>query len=430
MLYTLYEAGRYAITPWRIAAQVSREFWGSALNPAAGTEFGRGMHAGAEFLAGLTRRHQRPVWGIEAVEISGHTVRVAAEPVWTSPWVRMIRFSRNREDLQQAGVRNSQPAVVLVAPLSGHHATLLRDTARTFLKDHEVYVTDWSNARDVPTGDGGFDLEDFVDQLRLMLAVPGGRSHVVAVCQPGPAALACAALMAEDEDPARPASMTFMASPIDTRLSPTAPNRLAEGRPFSWFRSSLIHVVPPPWAGAGRRVYPGFIQLFSFIAMNPHRHRQAHFTYLEHLMKGDGDGIQKHREFYDEYLSVLDLTEEFYLQTIRDVFQEHLLPRGLWRHRGRAVRPDAIHDIGLLTVEGGLDDVCGPGQTQAAQALCTGLSPEWRSEYVQADVGHYGVFNGARFRQDIYPRIRDHIRRFERSSCSSGTRRPPAESRI
>lgn len=430
MLYALYEAGRYALTPWRIAAQISREFWGSALNPAVGTEFGRGVQAGAEFFAGLTRRHGRPAWAIEAVEIAGESVRVEPQPVWSSPWVRLIRFSRNGEDLRRAGVEAPQPAVVLIAPLSGHHATLLRDTVRTFLHDHEVYVTDWSNARDVPLASGRFDLADFVDHLRLMLAVPGERAHLVAVCQPGPAALACVALMAEDDDPARPASMTLMASPIDTRLSPTAPNLLAEARPFSWFRSSMIHVVPPPWAGTGRRVYPGFVQLFSFVAMNPERHHQAHFTYLDHLMKGDGEGIQKHQEFYEEYLSVLDLTEEFYLQTIQDVFQEHHLPRGLWRHRGRLVRPSAIHDTGLLTVEGALDDVCGLGQTQAAHSLCSGLAPAWRADHVQPGVGHYGVFNGARFRDEIYPIVRDHIRRFEgrASSASNGLR--GAESRL
>jgi poly(3-hydroxybutyrate) depolymerase len=280
---------------------------------------------------------------------------------------------------------------------------------QTFLQDHEVYVTDWVNAREVPITDGRFDFHDYVDVIRDTLRALGGRVHVVAVCQPGPPVLAAAALMAQDEDPCRPASMTFMGSPIDARLAPTGPTKLAEERPFAWFQSNMIFTVPSPLPGAFRRVYPGMVQLYSFLNMNRERHQEAHKTYFQDLVKGDGDHAAKHREFYDEYLSVLDLTEEFYLQTIDIVFQRHLLPRGLLEHRGRAVRPDAIKDIALMTVEGEEDDISGVGQTQAAHGLCSSLPDAAKELYVQPKVGHYGVFNGRRFREEIYPRVRSFI---------------------
>jgi poly(3-hydroxybutyrate) depolymerase len=283
----------------------------------------------------------------------------------------------------------------------------------TFLPDHEVYITDWVNARDVPISDGRFDFYDYIDAVRAMLTHLGGRPHVVAVCQPGPPVLAAAALMAEDGDAARPASMTFMGSPIDARLSPTVTNTLAEERPFAWFKSNMIHTVPPPFAGAMRRVYPGFVQLYSFMSMNMDRHRDAHRRYFDDLVKGDGDKAAKHLEFYDEYLSVLDLTEEFYLQTIDIVFQQYLLPKGLLVHRGRKVSPGAITDIALMTVEGALDDISGVGQTQAAHLICTGVPDDQRQLYVQPGVGHYGVFNGRRFAEEIYPRVRAFIARHE-----------------
>jgi poly(3-hydroxybutyrate) depolymerase len=301
--------------------------------------------------------------------------------------------------------------VLLVAPLSGHYATLLRGTVQTFLQDHEVYVTEWSNARNVPVMDGRFDFHDCIDHIRQMLRAIGPRPHVVAVCQPGPPTLAAVALMVEDGEESRPASMTFMGSPIDARMSPTVTNRLAEEKPFAWFESNVIHTVPPPYAGVGRRVYPGFVQLAAFMSMNLERHQQAHLAYLQDLMRGDGDSAEKHLEFYDEYLSVLDLTEEFYLQTIDIVFQRYLLPKGELTHRGRLVRPELIADVGLQTIEGENDDISGVGQTQAAHALCTGLPDALKEDYVQPHVGHYGVFNGRRFREEIYPRVRAFSRR-------------------
>jgi poly(3-hydroxybutyrate) depolymerase len=409
MLYSLYEAGFYASTPLRAAARLTRDFWSSPLNPARDSDLGRRLYANADLFANLTRRYGKPAWGIDSVEIDGQAVRVRPTEVWSSPWCKLTHFARDIADMRRAGRRTREPAVLIAAPLSGHYATLLRGTVQAFLQDHEVYITEWSNARDVPVLDGRFDFHDYIDHIRTMLQVLGPRPHVVAVCQPGPPVLAAAALMAEDGDDSRPGSMTFMGSPIDARLSPTVTNRLAEEKPFAWFQSNMIDTVPPPYPGMGRRVYPGFVQLASFMSMNIERHKEAHVRYLQHLMDGDGDSAERHLEFYDEYLSVLDLTEEFYLQTVDVVFQRYLLPKGELVHRGRLVRPELITDIRLLTVEGENDDISGIGQTQAAHDLCSGLPADMKQDYVQPRVGHYGVFNGARFRNEIYPRIRSMI---------------------
>jgi len=411
MLYALHEYAYHAASPLRLAAQMARQFWGSGANPAADTAMGRALYASAEMFSNLTRRYGKPGWNVDQVEIDGVDVRVRQVTAWQSPWCRVIHFARDRNDLRKAGRTAFGPAVLLVAPLSGHYATLLRGTVREFLKDHEVYVTDWTNARQVPVLEGRFDFHDYIDHVRDMLRALGGRAHVVAVCQPGPPVLAAAALMAEDGDDARPASMTFMGSPIDARLSPTVTNRLAEEKPFTWFKSQMIHTVPPPYPGAGRRVYPGFVQLYSFMSMNEERHVDAHWDYFGDLVKGDGDSAARHLEFYDEYLSVLDLTEEFYLQTIDIVFQNYLLPKGELTHRDRLVKPEAIRDIGLMTVEGEEDDISGVGQTQAAHLICTNVPKRRRELLVQPKVGHYGVFNGRRFREEIYPKVRDFIRR-------------------
>ena len=409
MLYALNEMGYQAAQPWRLAARMARDFWSSPGNPARDSVFGRNASAAADLFANVTRRYGKPEWRIHQVEIDGHLVRVREQVEWSSPWCRLIHFARDWADLRKAGRRVIEPPVLIVAPLSGHYATLLRGTVQAFLQDHEVYVTDWSNAREVPISEGRFDFHDYVDHIRTMLTAMGPRSHVVAVCQPGPAVLAAAALMAEDGDPSRPASMTFMGSPIDARLAPTAPTELAAERPFAWFRSNMVHTVPPPYPGVMRRVYPGFVQLYSFMSMNADKHNAAHKQYFNDLVKGDGDASNKHLEFYDEYLSVLDLTEEFYLQTIDYVFQRHLLPRGLLEHRGRKIDPAAIEDIALMTVEGEHDDISGVGQTQAAHGLCRNIPDAMKTLYVQPQVGHYGVFNGRRFREEIYPRVKAFV---------------------
>jgi poly(3-hydroxybutyrate) depolymerase len=413
MLYSLYEGGYYASTPLRLAALATRDFWSSPLNPARDSDLGRRLFANADLFANLTRRYGKPKWRIDAVEIDGYPVRVRATEVWSSPWCKLTHFARDMSDMRKAGRRTLEPAVLIVAPLSGHYATLLRGTVEAFLQDHEVYITEWSNARDVPVLEGRFDFHDYIDHVREMLQMLGPRPHVVAVCQPGPPVLAAASLMAEDGDESRPATMTFMGSPIDARFSPTVTNKLAEEKPFTWFKSNMIDTVPGPYPGMGRRVYPGFVQLASFMSMNMDKHQEAHQRYLKQLMDGDGDSAERHLEFYDEYLSVLDLTEEFYLQTVDVVFQRYLLPKGELEHRGRLVRPDLITDIGLLTVEGENDDISGIGQTQAAHALCSGIPADLQQDYVQPHVGHYGVFNGKRFREEIYPRVREFIWRQE-----------------
>ncbi|WP_298096626.1 polyhydroxyalkanoate depolymerase [Brevundimonas sp.] len=413
MLYSLHELAYHSATPFRFGAQLARQFWTSPFNPASDTAIGRTALASAGLFESVTRRYGKPAWGLETLTIGGKTVRTTEQVIWSSPWCRLVRFARHLGDLKRAGKPTSAPAVLIVAPLSGHYATLLRGTVEGFLQDHDVYVTDWVNARQVPMLEGRFDFFDYIDHVRTMLGQIGPRAHVVGVCQPGPPVLAACALMAADKDPNRPASMTFMGSPIDARLSPTVTNQLAEAKPFTWFKSNMIHTVPWPYPGFGRRVYPGFVQLYSFMSMNEDKHVDAHRDYFGHLVSGDGDGAQKHEAFYDEYLSVLDLTEEFYLQTIDIVFQQHLLARGLLEHRGRTVDLTGITDIGLMTVEGGQDDISGVGQTQAAHTLCTGLPDDRRVLYVHPDVGHYGVFNGRRFRDDIYPRVRDFIAKNE-----------------
>ena len=409
MLYAFHELAYHSATPFRIGAQMARQFWTSPLNPASDTAIGRTAYAAAEVFESLTRRYGKPDWGLATIEIDGQPVRTTEQVVWSSPWCRLVRFARNIGDLKRAGRPAAAPAVVIVAPLSGHYATLLRGTVETFLQDHDVYVTDWANARQVPMLEGRFDFNDYIDHVRDMLAAVGPRAHVVGVCQPGPPVLAACAVMAAADDPNRPASMTFMGSPIDARLSPTVTNQLAEEKPFTWFKSNMIHTVPLPYPGAGRRVYPGFVQLYSFMSMNEDKHVDAHRRYFEDLVAGDGDGVEKHEQFYDEYLSVLDLTEEFYLQTIDIVFQQHLLPRGLLEHRGQTVDLTAITDIGLATIEGEMDDISGVGQTQAAHGLTPHIPDDRRLLYVQPKVGHYGVFNGRRFREEIYPRVRDFI---------------------
>ncbi|MGQ2989817.1 MAG: polyhydroxyalkanoate depolymerase [Brevundimonas sp.] len=416
MLYALHELAYTSAQPWRLGAQAARQFWTSPLNPMADTAIGRTAYASAELFESVTRRYGKPDWGLEVVTVDGKPVRTTQQVVWQSPWVKLIRFARNVGDLKRAGKPVAAPSVMIVAPLSGHYATLLRGTVEAFIQDHDVYVTDWTNARQVPMLEGRFDFYDYIDHVRDMLAVIGPRAHVVAVCQPGPPVLAAAAVMAAENDPNRPASMTFMGSPIDARLSPTVTNELAEEKPFAWFKSNMIHTVPWPYPGFGRRVYPGFVQLYSFMSMNEERHRDAHFDYFRHLVAGDGDGVEKHEEFYNEYLSVLDLTEEFYLQTIDLVFQQHALAKGELVHHGKPVDLSAITDIALCTVEGEKDDISGVGQTQAAHGLCPNIPDDQRLLYVQPGVGHYGVFNGRRFREEIYPRVTDFIARNEKSA--------------
>lgn len=418
MLYAAYELGCSMMAPARIAAGIGSRFWGSPLNPVSDTLLGRTSCAALDVFENAVRPYPKPAWEISSTSRNGAEVPVSIEKVCRKPFCTLLRFRCVEED-QVAG-RRPAPAVLIVAPLSGHYATLLRGTVREMIRDHDVYITDWTDARNVPLTDGSFDLNDFIDYLKDFIKITGPGVHAMGVCQPGPALLAAAALMAEDEDPYRPASLILMGSPVDARRSPTAPNILAQERDLSWFGKNMIYTVPPPYAGTMRRVYPGFVQLYSFLFMNPDRHMTAHYDYFRHLVEGDGDSTQKHRRFYDEYLSVLDMTEEFYLQTIRDVFQQHKLARGMFVHRGRTVRPEAIRDIALMTVEGENDDISGIGQTQAAHDLCMNIPEDMKLDYIQPEVGHYGVFNGSRWRTSIQPRVAAFISMARERRAASG----------
>lgn len=393
------------MTPWRAGAKAAAQFYASPFNPLSYTLAGRSMVAGAALFERMTRRYGKPDWNISHKTGAGETLPVHTKTLRQSPWMTLTGFERPDDA--------PAPKVLLVAPLSGHYATLLRGTVEGFLPDHDVAVTEWHDARTVPLGVGDFGLHDYIDEVRATLRFMGPQTHVIAVCQPGPAVLAAAALMAEDDDPCTPQSLCIMGSPIDARRSPTIPNKLAQEHPLSWFENTVISTVPFPHAGAMRRVYPGFVQLASFVQMNKDRHADAHKAFFNHLVAGDGDSADRHRAFYDEYLSVMDLTETFYLETLHEVFQEHHLARGIMRHHGRRVDVSALRDMALMTVEGENDDISGIGQTQAAHDLCVNIPAAMRVDYVQPDVGHYGVFSGARFRRDIQPRIASFIRQHD-----------------
>jgi poly(3-hydroxybutyrate) depolymerase len=414
MLYSAFEFGYAAMAPARLAAGFGAKFWRSPVNPLADTWVARASAAALDVFENATRRYPKPQWEIATTMIEGRQVPVTIETALSKDFCNLLHFRRDARTLAAARPGAiDDPAVLIIAPLSGHFATLLRGTVEAMLPDHDVYITDWANARNVPLSAGRFDLNDFVDYVMAFLRHIGPGAHAMAVCQPGPALLAATALMAEDEDPCRPASITIMGSPIDARRSPTVPNLLAQERKFSWFENNMIYTTPAPYAGVMRRVYPGFVQLYSFLSMNHDRHLNAHYDYFTHLVSGDGDSAEKHRTFYDEYLSVLDLTEEFYLQTIRDVFQEFSLAEGKFLHRGRRVRPEAICDVALMTVEGENDDISGIGQTQAAHDLCVNIPESMKLDYIQPGVGHYGVFNGSRWRNEIQPRLAKFIRRHD-----------------
>jgi len=422
MLYSLYELGHLSVAPLRIAALMQSTVLRSAMNPMAATEVSRTAVAASDLFESVTRRYRKPEWNLPTTLVNEAEVAVTPRVVWSTPWCRMLHFERDADALKAARGDEPDPTVLLVAPMSGHYATLLRSTVEAFLPDHEVYVTDWSDARMVPVIAGRFDLHDYIDHVSGMLRALGPQTHVVAVCQPGPLVLAAVSIMAAEDDACTPASMTFMGSPIDARKSPTAPNKLAETRDLDWFKQNMIHTVPALYPGAFRRVYPGFLQLASFMGMNLSRHVDAHNAYFQNLVKGDGDSTDRHREFYDEYLAVMDLSEEFYTQTLEEVFQKYTLANGEMMHRGVRVDPGAITKTALLTVEGENDDISGIGQTQAAHDLCANIPESMRRDYIQPGVGHYGVFSGRRFRTEIYPRMREFIRTFQSEASRNAKR--------
>ncbi len=401
MLYHWYELGHAAVRPVRAAAGSARFLLSNPFNPLTHTSVARHTAAALEVFERTTRRYDKPGYRIDRTRVDGMDVGVSEEVVWQHPFCRLVHFKRHIPEARAA----RDPRLLLVAPMSGHFATLLRGTVETFLPDHEVYITDWQDARDVPLSAGAFHLEDYTDAMIAMFRHFGGDVHVFAVCQPSVPVLAAVSLMEAEGDPAVPLSMALAGGPIDTRRSPTIVNQLAEQRGTDWFRRNVITPVPWPNAGAGRSVYPGFLQLSGFMTMNLDRHMNAHKDLFFHLVRGDGDSAEKHREFYDEYLAVMDLTAEFYLDTVDTVFVRHLLPKGEMHHRGRLVDPSAIRRVGLLTIEGEKDDITGLGQCHAAHDLCTSLPDADRMQFTCPHVGHYGIFNGSRFRREIAPRI-------------------------
>lgn len=412
MFYQLYEMNHAILQPYRAFADATKLFYENPLNPVSQTAFGRSVAASMELFERTTRIYGKPLFGFTETTVGTETVGVQEEVVWQKPFARMIHFKR---DLP-AG-HPPEPKILIVAPMSGHYATLLRGTVEALMQQADVYITDWTDARIVPLSDGNFDLDDYIDYVIEMFHHLGEDSHVVAVCQPSVPVLAAVALMEANGDRFAPSSMTLMGGPIDTRRNPTAVNKLAEDKGIDWFRDNVIMTVPWPNVGFMRPVYPGFLQLSGFMSMNLDRHITAHREFFMHLVKEDGDSADKHREFYDEYLAVMDLTAEFYLQTVDTVFIRHALPKGEMMHRGVRVDPSAIRTTALLTVEGENDDISGVGQTEAAQTLCVNIPDDRRMHYLQPKVGHYGVFNGSRFRACIAPRILEFARKNARAKA-------------
>ena len=414
MLYQLHEFNRALMGPVTYLAEAGARMFTARSSWLANLPGAARLAAGYELLYRIGKDYEKPEFGIHSVETQGVRIPVVEQVAMARPFCRLLRFKRFSDDARIIDGLKQDPVVLVVAPLSGHHSTLLRDTVRTLLPDHKVFITDWIDARMVPVEQGAFTLDDYVDYIRGFIAhIGASRLHVISVCQPTVPVLAALSLMAASGE-ALPRSVTLMGGPIDTRQSPTQVNDLATNRPMSWFETQLIHEVPANYPGRGRRVYPGFLQHAGFIAMNPGRHINSHWDFYQDLLRGDLDDAESHRRFYDEYNAVLDMPAEYYLDCIRIVFQQHLLPRGMWQVRGERVAPEAISDTSLLTIEGELDDISGAGQTRAAHDLCSGIPPAHRFHYDVEGAGHYGIFSGRRWRELAYPVIRDFIRAHDR----------------
>jgi poly(3-hydroxybutyrate) depolymerase len=403
--YWLYEMSQAALNPSRAWADAAKLFFRNPVNPWAYTTMGKSIAAGMELFERSTRRYGRPEWRIDSTLVGGERAPVRISTAWSRPFCRLLHFER----VFAHPPRRPQPRLLIVAPLSGHYPTLLRGTVEGFLPQHDVYLTEWMDARMVPVAEGPFDLDDYIDYVISILHLLGGDLHVIAVCQPSVPVLAAISLMEAADDPCVPHSMVLMGGPVDTRVNPTVVNKVAEKRGTEWFRRNVITKVPFPNPGFMRDVYPGFLQLHGFMTMNLDRHIEAHRNLFLHLVQGDGDSAQKHREFYDEYLAVMDLAAEFYLQTMETVFVRHALPKGQMTHRGAVIDPSRIHRVALLTVEGENDDISGVGQTEVAHRLCVNVPADRKAHWLQPGVGHYGVFNGSRFRAEIVPRIADFV---------------------
>lgn len=406
MLYHLYELNLAALTPVRLMAEAGMGVLRHPWNPVSYSRTGRATAAALDLFEQQTRRYVKPAFGLGETVVNGQSVTVKEEISVRKTFCQLKKFTRS---LDGEIVGQEQPKLLIVAPLSGHFATLLRGTVEALLPHADVTITDWRDARLVPIADGAFSFDDYVDYIIDFLThlheANGTAAHVLAVCQPAVPVMAAVAIMAAQDHPATPKSMTLMGGPIDTRISPTVPNKLAKTHSLEWFERNVIHRVPPPYPGFMRRVYPGFLQLTGFMSMNWERHLEAHMRVFNHMVEGDGDSVDSHRVFYDEYRAVMDLPAEYYLDTVKIVFQEHRLPLGLLTHHGDGVDPSAITKTALMTIEGEKDDISAPGQTKAAHDLVTNLPQSMQEHYVQPGVGHYGVFNGRRWREEICPRF-------------------------
>lgn len=403
-LYQMHELQQAALIPLRLSAEAGMQLFRNPLNPLSYTPAGRTVAAAFDVFEHSTRPQGKPDFGLKTTVIDGREVPVVEHIVERRPFAQLRHFER------QGVPAGKDPKLLIVAPLSGHFATLLRGTVQAMLPGHEVYITEWRDARLVRLDEGSFDLDDYIDYVIDFLRFLGPDTHVMAVCQPSVPVMAAVAMMNAMNDPATPRTMTLMGGPIDTRRNPTVPNKLATERSLAWFEQSVVTRVPVNYPGYMRRVYPGFLQLTGFMSMNLDRHVGAHLRVFHNMIKGDGDSVEAHKDFYDEYRAVMDLPAEYYLQTIKQVFQEHQLPRGVMRCRGELIDCGAITRTALMTIEGELDDISGIGQTRAAHDLCVNLADDMRGHYEQPGVGHYGVFNGRRWRSEIQPRVAAFIR--------------------
>jgi poly(3-hydroxybutyrate) depolymerase len=418
MLYQWYESQRALLSPFAEFAGAAAKLYSNQLSPFAAIPGSQRLSAGFDLLNRLAKEYEKPEFNIRSVTVNGMEIAVQEQVALSKPFCRLLRFKRFTDRPDALEQVKGQPTVLVVAPLSGHHATLLRDTVRALLKDHKVFITDWTDARMVPASIGPFTLDDYVHYVQEFIKHIGPHVNVISVCQPTVPVLAAVSLLAS-QGQATPRTMTMMGGPIDARKSPTAVNNLAMNKSLAWFETNVIYRVPVNYPGAGRSVYPGFLQHSGFVAMNPDRHMNSHYDYFLDLVRGDDDNVDSHRAFYDEYNAVLDLPAEYYLDTIRVVFQEFALVNGAWMIDGLTVKPQDITATALLTIEGELDDISGAGQTKAAHDLCTGIPAERRFHYDAQGAGHYGIFSGKRWREKIYPKVRDFIASHQVSPAAS-----------
>jgi poly(3-hydroxybutyrate) depolymerase len=418
MLYQLYETQRALMAPFSEFASASAKLYDHPLSPFAHTPLAQRVSAGFDLLHRLAKEYEKPEFNITSAVVDGVTIAVQQQVAMEKPFCRLLRFKRFSDDSKALTTMKTQPTVLVVAPLSGHHSTLLRDTVKSLLHDHKVFITDWTDARMVPLDAGPFHLDDYVAYVQEFIRFIGPNVHVISVCQPTVPVLAAVSLLASNGE-FTPRTMTMMGGPIDARKSPTAVNNLAMNKSYSWFENNVIYRVPANFPGAGRPVYPGFLQHTGFVAMNPDRHMTSHYDYFRDLIRGDDDSVESHRQFYDEYNAVLDMPAAYYLDTIKTVFQDFALVNGTWHVNGQLVRPEDITTTSLLTIEGELDDISGAGQTKAAHDLCSGIPKARQFHYDAEGAGHYGIFSGRRWRELVYPQVKGFIARYDKAAAPS-----------